>query len=247
MKRHALIAGNWKMNGTHQGAVALATAIAKAPPPVAELALCPPFIHIAAVKVALGQSNVALGAQDVTFRADGAYTGDISAAMLADAGCKYVIVGHSERREHHKESDQLVASKASVAIDSGIIPIICVGETLAQREAGQTQQVVEAQIAGSVPANATGQNVVIAYEPVWAIGTGLTATNAQIAEVHGQIRGLLEKRLAAGGDLRIIYGGSVKPENASDILLLEDVDGALVGGASLKADSFLAIANSAKV
>lgn len=240
VKRRALIAGNWKMNGSLSGAAHLAAALTASDG--ADMAVCPPFPHLVAVSGAL--KGIALGAQDVSEKDDGAVTGDISAAMLADIGCAFVIVGHSERRLFHTESDALVCAKAAKAIENGIIPIICVGETLAQREAGQTEAVIAQQIAGSVPHGASGLNIVIAYEPVWAIGTGLTASLAQISEVHGQIRGLLEKRLADGPHLRVIYGGSVKAENAADILGLEDVDGALVGGASLKAESFIMIANA---
>lgn len=244
MKRRPLIAGNWKMNGSRKGASVLAQSIHDGLSGArADVALCPPFVYLdAAMEASLPM--LAYGAQDVSAHDDGAYTGEISAAMLADMGCKYVIVGHSERRQYHGEVDTLIAAKAGKAIASGVVPIICVGETLAQREAGLTAEVIAAQIAASVPEAATGANIVIAYEPVWAIGTGLTATTAQISEVHAQIRGLLEKRLADGGVLRIIYGGSVKAENAREILALADVDGALVGGASLKAESFLAIINA---
>lgn len=232
------------MNGTRQSAADLASAVSAAASTVtAELAVCPPFLHIEGAKAAL--SGVSLGAQDVSIRDDGAFTGEISAKMLADMGCKYVIVGHSERRQYHEETDQIIAAKATKAMEAGVVPIICVGESLSQRQTGQTEMVIESQLSGSVPANATGQSIVIAYEPVWAIGTGQVATVAQIAEVHAQIRANLEKRLADAAQLRIIYGGSVKPENATEILSLEDVDGALVGGASLKAESFLAIAKAA--
>ncbi len=222
------------MNGTRANAAALSSAIK--PVPNADIVLCAPFVHLSAVT-----GTCAVGAQDVSQRRDGAFTGDISAEMLVDMGCKYVIVGHSERREYHGESDALIADKAARAIEAGLVPIICVGETRAQREGGQTASVIAAQVAAAIPATATGVNCVVAYEPVWAIGTGLVATTAQIAEVHAQIRGLLENRLAEGPQLRIIYGGSVKPDNAAEILGLEDVDGALVGGASLKAESFVEI------
>lgn len=237
MKRRPLIAANWKMNGTRSGAAALSAAIK--PVPYADIVLCPPFAHLSAMS-----GTCFLGAQDLSPQNDGAYTGDISAPMLKDMGCAYVIVGHSERRQHHGETDSLVAAKAAKAIDSGLIPIICVGETLKERETNHTRDVIKRQIKDSVPAAATGQNIVIAYEPVWAIGTGLTPTMPQIAEVHGQIRGLLQNKLAQSHVLRIIYGGSVKPDNAKDILGLDDVDGALVGGASLKAESFVAIIKS---
>ena len=240
MKRRPVIAGNWKMNGTRAAAAALSASIK--PMEHVDIVLCPPFVHLTGLS-----GTCAVGAQDVSVNNDGAYTGEISAAMLVDLGCKYVIVGHSERRQYHGETDKIVAQKAAKAIESGLIPIICVGESRAQREGGETAQVIETQVAGSIPAAATGKNIVVAYEPVWAIGTGLVASIDQIAEVHGQIRGLLENRLADGEILRIIYGGSVKPDNAKEILGLADVDGALVGGASLKAESFLEIAKSVQV
>jgi triosephosphate isomerase len=240
MKRTPFIAGNWKMNGTREQAAKLSAAIK--PQAGVDVVLCPPFLHISAIV-----GTCAIGAQDVSDRDDGAFTGDVSAKMLADMGCRYVIVGHSERRQYHRETDALVSAKAAKAMEAGLIPIICVGETKAEREAGLTEAVIETQIAGSVPAGATGQNIVIAYEPVWAIGTGLVASIDQIAQVHAQIRGLLEKRLADGGILRIIYGGSVKADNAAEILGLDDVDGALVGGASLKAESFVEIIRAVKV
>lgn len=233
MKRRPLIAGNWKMNGTLATAKALAVAIPTFDN--VDVVLCPPFPHLSAV------SGHLLGAQDVSAQDDGAHTGDVSVSMAKDMGCTYAIVGHSERRQNHAETDALIARKAAKCLERGVIPIICVGETRGEREGGQTNQVIATQIAGSIPPGATGKTIVIAYEPVWAIGTGLVATTEQVAEVHGQIRSLLEKRLADGGDLRIIYGGSVKPDNAKEILALKDVDGALVGGASLKAESFVEI------
>lgn len=239
MKRRPLIAANWKMNGTRETARSLAKAVQGSF--TAEVVLCPPFVHLGLIEADI------MGAQDVSVHDDGAYTGEVSAAMLADMGCKYVIVGHSERRQYFEETDHLIAQKAAKVLVSGMIPVICIGETLAQRQTGQTAMVIESQLAGSLPVGATGQNIVIAYEPVWAIGTGQVATTAQIAEVHQQIRENLENRLAEAQHLRIIYGGSVKPDNAAEILSLDHVDGALVGGASLKADSFLAIVNSVKV
>jgi triosephosphate isomerase (TIM) len=243
MKRRSFIAGNWKMNGTRQSVAALLSALQAQPfDNTIEIAVFPPFVHLEAV----ASSGLVFGAQDVSINDNGAYTGEISANMLADMACKYVIIGHSERRQYHGESNEMVAAKAAKAIEAGLTPIICIGETLAQRQAGETASVIESQLAACIPANATGSNSVMAYEPVWAIGTGLTATTAQISEVHAQIRGILEKKLAEPAFLRIIYGGSVKPDNAQDILALADVDGALVGGASLKADQFLAIAKAAK-
>lgn len=209
----------------------------------AEIVVCPPFVYLAAAAGILGEGPVMYGAQDCSDQDNGAFTGDISATMLGQLGCKYVILGHSERRQHHGETDAKVAAKAARVIEKGLKPIICVGETLAQREAGETMQVIKSQLSGSIPASATAENTVIAYEPVWAIGTGLVATTDQIAEVHAEIR---KNTLALGDGLRVIYGGSVKPDNAQDILSLNDVDGALVGGASLKGKDFLDIAAKAK-
>lgn len=208
----------------------------------AELVICPPFIYLAAASALLQKSDVYYGAQDCSANDNGAYTGDISAEMLVELGCSYVILGHSERRQYHGETDVQVAAKAAKAIEKGLTPIICVGETLEQRKSGQTMDIIKSQLEGAIPANATADKVVLAYEPVWAIGTGLVATTEQIAEVHAFIR---KNTLALGDGLRVIYGGSVKPENAQDILSLEDVDGALVGGASLKGKDFLEIAAKA--
>lgn len=244
--RKPLVAGNWKMNGTRASLAELgemgkaynATLRAKA-----DMLVCPPatLIH-AASAVAIG-SGIAIGAQDCHANPPGAHTGDLSAGQLFDAGASAIIVGHSERRADHGETDALVKTKAEAALAQGLVAIICVGETRAQREAGKALVVVGKQVRGSVPANATADQIVIAYEPVWAIGTGLTPTLADIAEIHADIRKvaarLLGKETAA--KLRILYGGSVKPSNARDILALEDVDGALVGGASLKAVDFMGI------
>jgi triosephosphate isomerase len=204
--------------------------------------LCPPFVYLAAAAGILGDGPVLYGAQDCSDQDNGAFTGDISATMLGQLGCKYVILGHSERRQYHCETDAEVKAKATKAIEKGLKVIICVGETLGQREAGQTMDVIKTQLKGAIPETATVQNTVIAYEPVWAIGTGLVASVDQIAEVHGEIR---KNTLDLGDGLRVIYGGSVKPDNAQDILSLDDVDGALVGGASLKGKDFLEIAAKA--
>ena len=238
-----LVAGNWKMNGLSGsngefekivgGAARLAGR--------ADLMVCPPFTLIARFTSTAGA--VAVGGQDCHPQASGAHTGDIATEMLADAGARAVIVGHSERRADHHESDALVRAKALAAWRAGLTAIVCVGETRAQREAGETLRVVGGQLAGSLPEGATGANLVVAYEPVWAIGTGLTPTPADVAEVHGFIRRTLSERFGAGGaKIRILYGGSVKPSNARELLGVADVNGALVGGASLKADDFLAIA-----
>ena len=227
-----LIAGNWKMNGTVASARALATAIAaKHAAAKADVALCPPAPLLAAVGEVLAGSTVRLAAQDCHFNEKGAHTGDTSAALLMDIGCTYVIVGHSERRADHAETDGQVKAKATAAMKAGLIPIVCVGETDAQREKGETAAVIARQVQGSMPDGATAKNCVIAYEPVWAIGTGKTATTADIAAVHAQIGGL-----CAGP--RILYGGSVKGSNAAAILATPGVNGALVGGASLDAEDF---------
>ena len=241
-----LIAGNWKMNGLSADACALAVAVkadAAAAKPACEILVCPTFLHIAKVAEVLSGSPVRLGAQDCHTGSSGAHTGDIAAAMLRDLGCGYVILGHSERRADHGETDALVRAKAEAALAAGLVPIVCVGETEQERLAGEALAVIARQLKGSVPVGMAAERLAIAYEPVWAIGTGRTATPADVAEVHAEIR-----RVLAGlvGDealaVRILYGGSVKPENAAQLLAQDNVDGALVGGASLKAEDFLAIA-----
>ena len=238
-----LVAGNWKMNGLSgsngefEKIVGGATRLAGR----ADLMVCPPFTLIA--RFASTAGAVAVGGQDCHPQPSGAHTGDIATEMLADAGARAVIVGHSERRADHHESDALVRAKALAAWRAGLTAIVCVGETRAQREAGETLRLVGGQLAGSLPDGATSVNLVVAYEPVWAIGTGLTPTAADVAEVHGFIRRTLSERFGAeGAKIRILYGGSVKPSNARELLGVADVNGALVGGASLKADDFLAIA-----
>jgi triosephosphate isomerase len=249
MARRPLIAGNWKMNGLRAEAQALAGGVAdkaRAADLRCDLLVCPPFTAIAAAVAAVNGAPVAVGAQDCHAKTSGAHTGDISAAMLADAGCRFVIVGHSERRTDHGESDATVRAKAAAAHAAGLVAIICIGETEAERDAGKALQVCGSQLAGSLPDGANAANTVIAYEPVWAIGTGKTPTNADIAEVHGFIRAEAAKALGAetAAALRILYGGSMKPSNAKEILALEDVDGGLIGGASLKVEDFWGIATS---
>ncbi|MEI8397106.1 MAG: triose-phosphate isomerase [Rhodospirillaceae bacterium] len=248
--RRKLIAGNWKMNGLRADGLALAGDLAgrvKAAGAVPfDLLVCPPATLVWPVAEAVAGSGLAVGGQDCHPMTAGAHTGDISTAMLREAGCAYVIVGHSERRQDHAESDALVAAKAVAAHAAGLIAIICVGETLAERERGEAGAVVGRQLAGSIPAGTTAVNTVIAYEPVWAIGTGRNATPADVAEIHALIRADLLKRLADGAGVRILYGGSVKPSNAAELMAVPDVDGALVGGASLKADDFWAIAASCR-
>ena len=241
-----LVAGNWKMNGLTASLVelkAMREAVDAGKAGAAELAVCPPATLLAQAAAALKGGKVSLGAQDCHAKDSGAFTGDIAAPMIKDAGAQYVIVGHSERRQYHGETDAAVKAKAEAALKSGLIAIVCVGETRAEREAGKAIAVVSTQVRGSLPAGGAPETVVVAYEPVWAIGTGLTPTPADVAEVHAAIRKLLgEVYGAAGAKLRILYGGSVKPSNAKELLGLANVDGALVGGASLKAKDFLAIA-----
>jgi triosephosphate isomerase len=239
MTRRKLAAGNWKMNGL-TAALAEATALAAAHPALGcDVLLCPPATLLAAMADALAGSAVKVGAQDCHQNASGAHTGDLSAELLADAGAAAVIVGHSERRAEHGESDAAIAGKAEAAWRAGMIAIICCGETEAQRDAGDALSVIAAQIAGSVPGGATAATTVVAYEPVWAIGTGRTPTLEQIAEVHDALRAQLVARFGAEGDgMRLLYGGSVKPGNAAEIFAVSNVDGGLVGGASLKAVDF---------
>jgi triosephosphate isomerase len=240
-----LVAGNWKMNGLAASAAELEKIIAGAGPLAgkADVMVCPPATLIAAFAKAARGTSVAIGGQDCHAAVSGAHTGDIAAEMLADAGASAVIVGHSERRTDHHETDAQVRAKAQAAWRAGLIAIVCVGEQRPQREAGETLTIVGAQLDGSLPDAATAANLVVAYEPVWAIGTGLTPTPTDVAEVHAFIRRRLTDRYGANGaGVRILYGGSVKPSNAEELLTIPDVNGALVGGASLKADDFLGIA-----
>jgi triosephosphate isomerase len=239
--RRPLIVGNWKMNGSAAANAALIeellscmTADAKA-----DAALCVPYVYIGQAKELLSNTAMTYGAQDVSIHLDGAYTGEVSASMLADFVCQYVIVGHSERREYHHESNLLVAQKTLVAQRAGLIPIVCVGETLEQRDAGNTLSVIDEQLSAikSVVGEQGLVKAVIAYEPVWAIGTGLTATPEQAQDVHAYIR----EKLGGAATTQIIYGGSVKPENAKSLFSQPDIDGALVGGASLSAKDFFNI------
>jgi triosephosphate isomerase (TIM) len=238
-----LIAGNWKMNGLTAESEALARALRHGIGDLAaEMLVCPPATQIAAVAAILAGSGIGVGGQNCHARSQGAHTGEISAIMLKDVGARYVIVGHSERRADHGETDALVAAKAEAAVVAGLIPIVCVGETEVQRLAGDQEVVVGTQLAGSLPPDFAG---VVAYEPIWAIGTGRVPTLPEIARMHAFIRGELVASQPTGADLRILYGGSVKPGNATDILALPNVGGALVGGASLMAADFLAIARAA--
>lgn len=250
--RRPLIAGNWKMNLDRTGAVALAQAVAaKAGDyPAADLLVCPPLVYLDAVAAVLCGSRVAWGAQNMYHEGNGAFTGETSAAMLTDLGCKYVILGHSERRHILGETDEQVRAKTVAALAAGLIPVVCVGELLSERQAGKTQDVIARQMAGSLAglSAADMEKTVIAYEPVWAIGTGQVATPDQAEEVHRDLRRIVTDRYnaATAEKVRILYGGSVKPSNAGDLLSQPDIDGALIGGASLKADDFLGIAAAAK-
>lgn len=237
MAPQKLAAGNWKMNGTLASLAEIDRLIADHPAPGCDVLICPPatLIHTMAARAG---TALAVGGQDCHAKASGAHTGDIAAAELKDAGASHVILGHSERRTDHHETDTEVLAKSQAAHEAGLIAVICVGETEAQRDAGQTLDVIAAQLAGSVPDGARAANTVIAYEPVWAIGTGRTPTNDQIAEVHARMRALLTARFADGADMALLYGGSVKPGNAAEIFAIPHVNGALVGGASLKAADF---------
>ncbi|MBF9232552.1 triose-phosphate isomerase [Microvirga alba] len=244
-----LVAGNWKMNGLRASAKVLGeiqagyTAALKSK---VDLAICPPATLVGSFAVLSVGSRVAIGGQDCHAKESGAYTGEISAEMLADAGATYVLAGHSERRQYNGEKDADVAAKAAAAQRAGLTAIVCVGETKAEREAGRTLNVVRKQLRGSIPADSTSQNLVVAYEPVWAIGTGLTPTAADVAEVHAAIREELRRLVgkAEQSRVRILYGGSVKPSNAAELMAVDNVDGALVGGASLIAADFLGIAGA---
>lgn len=250
--RRPFIAGNWKMHLTRAEAVALAKAVATAAVDVqgVEVAICPPFVYLDAVAHELSHSIVGLGAQDMCDRPNGAFTGEISAAMLLDVGCRYVILGHSERRQFFGETDEGVLRKTRAALAAGLIPIVCVGESLEQRNQGRTGQVIQTQFDGSLGGLSADEvaRCVIAYEPVWAIGTGVVATPAQAEEVHAELRRLLASRYnaAVADAVRIQYGGSVKPDNAAELMRQPNIDGALVGGAALKADSFLGIVAGAE-
>jgi triosephosphate isomerase len=248
--RRKLIAGNWKMNGLRAAGLELAKDLAgrlSAAGQVGfDMLVCPPATLVHSVAEAVAGTPLAVGGQDCHVSKSGAHTGDISAVMLADSLATHVIVGHSERRQDHGEDDALVSSKASAAHAAGLIAVICVGETLEQREAGKALNVVGSQVAGSIPAGATAANTIIAYEPVWAIGTGKTPTAADVAEVHAHIRKAIDGKVENPGQTRILYGGSVKPSNAAELLAVDNVDGALVGGASLVADDFWGIAETCR-
>ena len=238
-----LIAGNWKMNGLksvgRREAMKLATRLAKQPRAGCDVLVCPPATLLATLREAVKGSRLAIGGQDCHANEAGAHTGDVSAAMLMDLGCAYVIVGHSERRADYKESNKMVRAKAEAAHQAGLRAIVCVGETAAERKRGKTLEVVGKQLTVSLPKNCIAKNTVIAYEPIWAIGTGLTPTTDDVAEVHGFIRARLQRRFRDQGvNMRLLYGGSVKGSNAAELLSVRNVNGALVGGASLTVADF---------
>ena len=244
--RQKLVIGNWKMHGSLATNAALLEGI-KAAPAKARLAVCAPFPYLAQCQAVLAGSEVAWGAQDVSAEARGAFTGEVAASMLGEFGCTYALVGHSERRTYHGETDATVAAKALRALEFGIVPVVCVGETLAQREAGETEVVVGRQLDAVLEALSAEQlgKIVLAYEPVWAIGTGKTATAEQAQAVHAFLRGRVAARDAGvAGRMPMLYGGSVKPDNATELFSMADIDGGLIGGASLKAEDFLAIGNA---
>ena len=246
MNRGRLVVGNWKMHGSRPANAALLDGILQARPFGCDVAVCVPFPYLSETAATLAGSDVRWGAQDCSVHEQGAYTGEVSAAMLAELGCRYATVGHSERRAMHAESDQLVADKAKAALGRGVTPIVCVGETLAQREAGQTEAVVKRQLSAVIHtlAHCAGE-MVVAYEPVWAIGTGLSASPEQAQAVHALLRAQLRAATPHADGMKILYGGSVKPDNALALFSQPDIDGGLIGGASLKAADFVAICRAA--
>ncbi|MEM9256590.1 MAG: triose-phosphate isomerase [Pseudomonadota bacterium] len=245
--RQRLVAGNWKMHGSRASVDQLIDALLAAPAPASvEVVVCPTYVHLAQVITASAGSGIGVGGQGCSAVAAGAYTGEVAAPMLADLGCQWVILGHSERRQYHAESDADVASKLAAAVEAGLAPIVCVGETREQREADRAEAVVQEQLAGALKTEADLASLVIAYEPVWAIGTGLTASPEQAQAMHRCIRDALAGQAGVDAQAtRILYGGSVKPDNAGELFAQADIDGALVGGAALKAEDFQAIVAAA--
>jgi len=244
--RRKLVVGNWKMHGSRPANAQLLAALVGGRPFGCDVAVCVPFPYLSETAVALTGSDLRWGSQDCSAHEQGAFTGEVSAGMLAEFGCRYAIVGHSERRQIHQESDQLVADKAKAALGKGVTPIVCVGETLAQRESGDTEAVVKRQLSAVIHtlAHCAGE-MVVAYEPVWAIGTGRTATPEQAQAVHALLRAQLLAATPRASEMKILYGGSVKPDNASTLFSQPDIDGGLIGGASLKAADFIAICRAA--
>ena len=240
--RRKLVVGNWKMHGSRVANAELLSALIAARPFAADVAVCAPFVFLGDVAATLAATDIRWGAQDVSAHEQGAFTGEVSAGMLHELGCRYTLVGHSERRALHAESDLLVAQKAQAALARGVTPIVCVGETLAEREAGQTDAVVKRQLSAVIHQLAhCAAEMVVAYEPVWAIGTGRTASPEQAQAVHALLRAQLQAATGHGATMKILYGGSVKPDNAATLFAQADIDGGLIGGASLKAADFIAI------
>jgi triosephosphate isomerase (TIM) len=244
--RRKLVMGNWKMHGSRPANAELLAAVLGGRPYLADVAVCVPFLFLSDTAAQLASSGVRWGAQDVSAHEQGAYTGEVSAGMLAECGARYVLVGHSERRAYHAESDELVASKAQAALAHGVTPVVCVGETLAERDAGQTEAVVKRQLSAVIHTLAhCAAEMVVAYEPVWAIGTGRTASPEQAQAVHAVLRAQLQAATGHGERMRILYGGSVKADNAQALFALPDIDGGLIGGAALKAADFISICRAA--
>jgi triosephosphate isomerase len=240
--RKKLVVGNWKMNGSHQANAELLSGIVGARPFGCDVAVCPPFPYLSETAVVLAGTDIRWGAQDCSAHEPGAYTGEVAVGMLTEFGCRYVIVGHSERRAFHAEGDQLVADKAKAALAKGLTPIVCVGETLEQREAGETETVVKRQLSAVIHQLAhCAAEMVVAYEPVWAIGTGRTASPEQAQAVHAVLRAQLQAATGRAESMKILYGGSVKPDNAATLFAQPDIDGGLIGGAALKASDFITI------
>lgn len=246
MTRRSLVVGNWKMHGSRSANAALLEGLLQSRPLGCDVAVCVPFPYLGDTAVALAASDLRWGAQDCSAHEQGAFTGEVSAGMLAEFGCRYVIVGHSERRALHGETDAMVAAKAKAALGKGLTPIVCVGETLAQRDDGQTEAVVKRQLSAVIHelAHCAGE-MVVAYEPVWAIGTGLTATPDQAQAVHALLRAQLAAATPRAASMSLLYGGSVKPDNARSLFDQPDIDGGLIGGASLKVADFVAICRAA--
>ena len=244
--RRKLVVGNWKMHGSRPANAELLAALIAGRPYAADVAVCVPHVFLSETAATLAGTDLRWGAQDVSEHEQGAYTGEVSAAMLAECGCRYAIVGHSERRAYHAESDAVVARKAQAALARGVTPIVCVGETLEQRDAGETEAVVKRQLSAVIhQLTHCASEIVVAYEPVWAIGTGRTATPEQAQAVHAVLRAQLHAATGHGGTMRILYGGSVKADNAATLFAQPDIDGGLIGGASLKAADFIAICRAA--
>lgn len=244
--RRKLVVGNWKMHGSRPANAELLAALIAGRPYAADVAVCVPHVFLSETAATLAGTDLRWGAQDVSEHEQGAYTGEVSAVMLAECGCRYAIVGHSERRAYHAESDAVVARKAQAALARGVTPIVCVGETLEQRDAGETEAVVKRQLSAVIhQLTHCASEIVVAYEPVWAIGTGRTATPEQAQAVHAVLRAQLQAATGRGQTMRILYGGSVKADNAATLFAQPDIDGGLIGGASLKAADFIAICRAA--